>query len=146
MDLPIIWNNKSNAENRTVSVRWQVAPIGGFRCLVPEISNGAFAEMVLWWDNSFGGNPKRSNLQYLIIQPQFDINLPMDGLFILHQKSGQTTRPVNGSCRAVPRNWLQKFNAYLSQAASDYRKLADHLAKLGLSWPRSRLATLGEEA
>lgn len=27
---------------------------------------------------------------------------------------------------------LQKFNAYLSQAASDYRKLADRLAKLGL--------------
>ena len=36
--------------------------------------------------------------------------------------------------------------AYLSQAALGYRKLADRLAKLALSWPRSRLATLVEEA
>jgi hypothetical protein len=43
--------------------KWQGAPIGGFRCFVPEISNGIFAEMVLSCDNSFGGNPKRSNLQ-----------------------------------------------------------------------------------
>jgi hypothetical protein len=115
IDLPIIWNNKPNTENRTGSVqsglgdllfqaiyahtfndrwaagigtrwmfptatgdafgdgKWQVAPIGGFRCFVPEISNGTFAEMALWWDNSFGGNPKRSNLQYLIIKPQFNV-------------------------------------------------------------------------
>jgi hypothetical protein len=118
IDLPIIWNNKPNTENRTGSVqsglgdllfqaiyahtfndrwaagigtrwmfpiatgdafgdgKWQVAPIGGFRCFLPEISNGTFAEMALWWDNSFGGNPKRSNLQYLIIKPQFNLNLP----------------------------------------------------------------------
>jgi hypothetical protein len=118
IDLPIIWNNKPNTENRTGSVqsgladllfqaiyahtfnnrwaagigtrwmfptassdafgdgKWQVAPLAGFRCFVPEISNGTFAEMALWWDNSFGGNPKRSNLQYLIIKPQFNLNLP----------------------------------------------------------------------
>ena len=32
------------------------------------------------------------------------------------------------------------------QVASGYRRLADRLAKLALSWPRSRLATLAEEA
>jgi hypothetical protein len=36
--------------------------------------------------------------------------------------------------------------AYLSQAALGYRILADRLAKLALSWPRSRLVTSGEEA
>lgn len=30
--------------------KWQVAPIGRFRCLFPEISNATFAEVVLWWD------------------------------------------------------------------------------------------------
>ena len=58
--------------------KWQLAPLAGFRCFVPEISSGTFAEMILWWDNSFGGNPKRSNLQYLIIKPQFNLNLPRE--------------------------------------------------------------------
>jgi len=38
------------------------------------------------------------------------------------------------------------LTAYLSQAALGYRILADRLARSVLSWPRSRLATLGEEA
>ena len=29
-------------------------------------------------DNSFGSNPKRSNLQYLIIKPQLNVNLPRE--------------------------------------------------------------------
>jgi hypothetical protein len=33
-----------------------------------------------------------------------------------------------------------------SQGASGYRRLADRPARLALSWPRSRLATLAEEA
>jgi hypothetical protein len=120
IDVPIIWNNKPNTENRSGSVqsglgdllfqaiyahtfndrwaaglgtrwmfptatgnafgdgKWQIAPIGGVRCFVPEISHGTFAEMVLWWDNSFGGNPKRSNVQYLIIKPQLNLSLPRE--------------------------------------------------------------------
>jgi hypothetical protein len=58
--------------------KWQIAPLAEFRCLVPEASKGTFAEMVLRWDNSFGGNPKRSNAQFLIVQPQFNLNLPSE--------------------------------------------------------------------
>jgi hypothetical protein len=118
IDLPMIWNNKPDTENRLGNVqsglgdmlfqviyahtfndrwaagigtrmmfptatgdafgdgKWQAAPIGGVRSFVPEISDGTFAEMVLWWNNSFGGNPKRSNVQNLMLQPQFNLNLP----------------------------------------------------------------------
>jgi outer membrane putative beta-barrel porin/alpha-amylase len=120
VDLPIVWNNKPNTENRLGNTqsglgdllfqaiyahtfdnrwaagigtrwmfptatgdafgdgKWQIAPLAGFRCFVPEVSKGTFAGMVLRWDNSFGGNPKRSNVQYLIIQPQFNLDLPSE--------------------------------------------------------------------
>jgi hypothetical protein len=96
--------------------KWQAAPMIGARCFVPEISNGTFAELVLRWDNSFGGNPKRSDEQYLIIQPEFNLNLPK-GWFINSEpeirsnyKSGKWFVPLDVMLgRKLGRHWVMSI-------------------------------------
>lgn len=56
----------------------QLGPIGGLRCLLPEISPGSFVQLVARYDCDVGGDTKRSHISRLQWSPTVNIALPRD--------------------------------------------------------------------
>lgn len=118
VDLPLVWNNKTTAENtggftefglgdilvqalyiHTFEQRWagglgvqailpsatglafgngkwQLAPTLGVRASLPEVSAGSYAGFALREFVSVGGSSTRSDINYLSLEPAFNLSLP----------------------------------------------------------------------
>ncbi len=58
------------------SGKWQIMPGLGARYAMPEISAGSYFEPLLWYDESFAGDPTRRNIRNLRLAPTWRISLP----------------------------------------------------------------------
>jgi hypothetical protein len=66
------------------SGKWQIMPIAGVRCALPEISSGSYFEPLLRYDVSFAGDPTRKFISNLQVAPMLNISLPAGWFFTLY--------------------------------------------------------------
>jgi len=94
------------SEDQFGSGKVQLGPIGGVRCLLPEISADSFVQLVVRYDCDIGGDSKRSHISRLQWSPTVNIALPRDWFVTLFPSQDIAVNFLDGSKWFFPFDFL----------------------------------------
>ena len=84
----------------------QLGPIGGVRRLLPEISAGSFAQLVVRYDCDVGGDSKRSHISRLQWSPTVNVALPRNWFVTLFPSQDIAVNFLDGNKWFFPFDFL----------------------------------------
>ena len=100
------------------SGKWEVEPVAGFRCALPEISAGSYFEPLARWNASFAGDPTRKTINNFQFAPMVNLALPDRWFFSLYPSTDIRWNfggPVTGQTGRL----FLPFDARIGKAFSD---------------------------
>jgi hypothetical protein len=82
--------------------KYQLLPILGARCMLPELSPGSFAELVARYDFDIGGSGGRNHVSRFQISPTFSVALPRHWFLTLYPSQDIAVNLLGGAKWFVP--------------------------------------------
>ena len=93
-------------EDQFGSGRYQLVPLAGFRCSLPELSRGSFFQPLARYDFDVGGNSNRKHISRFRFSPTLNIALPKRWYITLYPSQDIVLDNIGGHRWFIPADFL----------------------------------------